>query len=154
MQEAVDAEQKAQGDEAEQDEAQGDEAEQKIQLEEKHEQVETTTIRWNFPIFGKIFLELLEGFVTQNPADVVEDVCMKEPSFAGFWSEAKIFKHFMGPSRFYVDYIPVNTETQKLRNIELSISSVVSLDSVHSSELEVGILYELRSCHPIVDSIL
>ena len=102
VEEAVDAEQdEAQGDEDEQDEAQGDEddeqdeaqgdeAEQIIQLQEEHEQVETKTIRWSFPTFGKMFLELLDGFVTQSTVEMVDEVCMKEPSFAGFWFEVSI----------------------------------------------------------------
>jgi len=60
--------------------------------------------------------------------------------------------HFENQSVFHVDYDPVCKEIQKLDTIKLSISSVVSLDSIFSSKLEVGILYELSS-HPIVDSI-
>ena len=88
--EAVDAEQdEAQGDE---DEAQGDQAEQKIQQQEGHE-VGTKTLRWSFPTFGRVFLELIDNFINKSTEEMVQSVCLKERSFAGYW---KIFSTSQG----------------------------------------------------------
>jgi len=152
--EAVDAEQdeaQADEDEAQGDEDQGDQAEQNIQQQEGHE-VRTKTLRWSFPTFGSVFLELIDNFIDKNTEEMVQSVCSKERCFAGYWYEGKFFQ-YLRESPLDVDYIPIeNTNTETLM-LKFSISSVVSLDSIPSSQLKVGILYELRSCHPIVDGV-
>ena len=50
----------------------------------EHKQVSKTILRWNFPTFRTMYLDILTNIVTRSTKDVVNDICKKEPSFAGF----------------------------------------------------------------------
>jgi len=46
-------------------------------------------LKWNFPTFGDLFLDILENFVTESTLEEFLD----NPSVAGFWLERMFFTH-------------------------------------------------------------
>ena len=53
-------------------------------------------IRWNFPTLGTEYLDTVEHFVS-NPdfKAKVNEICIKEPIFAGFWLENMFVSHYI-----------------------------------------------------------
>ena len=128
---------------------------------EEKEQVEgdtgptNTILRWNFPTMGKVFLDIITDFVTTSSKELVEDVCKKEPSFAGFWFEALFFHHHKQTSAsLTVEYVFKNTDgtNKQMKQVKFFIASMMTLDSI-TSKFDPKSLYELRRQHPIVDSV-
>ena len=111
-------------------------------------------LRWNFPIAGEMFIDILTEFVATETDDQVARVCKKVPSFAGFWYEALFFQHHQKrKSEILIHYSrPSDGDSEKTSDLKLSISDTASLDLL-DSKLERGILYEMRVCYPIIDAV-
>ena len=56
------------------------------------DKTETSIVRWNFPIMGEIFIDVLTKFVTKQTDDEVKQACQKVRGFAGFWYEHLFFQ--------------------------------------------------------------
>lgn len=78
-------------------------------------------------------------------------MCSKEQSFAGFWYEAVVFKHYRVSSKSKLDISCVTFEGNKQKELKIGISKIDEL--VPNSSPEQNTLYELRSSHPIVDAL-
>ena len=108
-------------------------------------------LRWNFPTFGILFLDIITSFLTTSSMELVEDVCSKEPSFRGFWYEALFFYHHkQKPSSLVVDY--TTASGNQVRKAEFFPASVMTLN-LADLNFNSNTLYELRSMHPIIDSV-
>ena len=70
---------------------------------------DTKIIRWNFPILGKQYIDILTGFIKTHDTKQITKVCKKEPSFAGFWFENKFIWHHTVHSYIEADYIYLET---------------------------------------------
>ena len=109
-------------------------------------------LRWNFPIMGTLFIEILTNFVTQSIPECVAKCCDNVPSFAGFWYEVLFFKHHQGSqTTIIVDYTDLNSNKGSL---QLDVGGVAKLNPQWSeSEPKPNVLFELRANHPIVDAV-
>ena len=56
------------------------------------DKTETSIVRWNFPIMGEIFIDVLTKFVTKQTDNEVKQACQKVTGFAGFWYKHLFFK--------------------------------------------------------------
>lgn len=102
-------------------------------------------LEWNFPVLGEMFTKILHEFVRTTTHDDLLKCCERTPGFAGCWYEFKFFQHYTGGSS-----IAVQTEDNK--TVELKISEAASLVAVQD-ELQLGVLYQLKSHFPVIDAV-
>ena len=109
---------------------------------------------WNFPIFAEIFNDILTKFIENETTEQIQNCCENASSFAGFWYEKLFFKHHsLETSRIKLAYMKVHsTDTTDPSSLELQVDAVKQLEPLQD-KLQEGILYELKTNHPIVDGI-
>lgn len=56
-------------------------------------EVQSNILRWNFPTLGPVYHDILPNFISNSTNEQVKEVCIKEPSFAGFWLERLFIEH-------------------------------------------------------------
>ena len=103
-------------------------------------------IKWNFPVMAKLYIQILEEYVTSSTVEDLKGRCSKVPSFAGFWYESLFFTHHKQRMSSFTICCNANT---KLR---LCIEKVLQQETVDAT-IQQNTLYELRTSHPIVNAL-
>jgi len=96
-------------------------------------------------MLGDIFIAILTNYFESGKSTDLEDVCKKEPSFAGFWFEEKFFSHYKRPQT-NICVKPITFNSLSVRMIQSSRKKVRFI-------LQENVLYELKKAHPIIDSV-
>jgi len=66
-------------------------------LPNKQESKDVTAkiLRWNFPTFGRMYLDILRNFINDCYSTKLKEICKKEPSFVGFWLEGMFVSYII-----------------------------------------------------------
>lgn len=128
----------------------------RLKLDIDDEEQTKYKVTWNMPICGEVFLNVLYTFFTNNDENLIKETCRKEMGFAGYWLEAKFFEFCSGQEAILsVRCVEVNRVTERG-----SIDCVFEISNAtreyktgETTKLLLKTLYELRSCHPIIDFI-
>ena len=127
-----------------------DDRDDSIELKQTGTDVTRKILRWNFPTFGSMYLDVLRNFIDDCDSDKVKEICKKEPSFAGFWLEGMFVSHHKGNSAtISVKCIEVSAESPAAKRVDFKNMSVAMLN--RPTEVELGVIYELKRAHPIID---
>lgn len=120
---------------------------------EEGNEVDTKILRWNFPTFGSVYLDVLRNFINDCDSNKLKEICKKEPSFAGFWLEGMFVSHHKENSAtISVKYTEIkSTEMGTAMEVKFEKISVAMLNP--STEVKLDVLYELKRAHPIVDFV-
>ena len=104
-------------------------------------------MKWNFPVMGEIYIQILEEYVTSSTVENLKDQCSKVPSFAGFWYESLFFMHHKQQK---TSGLTICCNTKK--TLQFCIEGVLQQETVDAI-VQRNMLYELRTSHPIVDAL-
>ena len=108
--------------------------------------LENNKLRANFPTL----LELLDNVLReklQNEPDITK-VRKKQPILNGFMFEAEFFYQAKGQ----IDVVYKNDSQENARNVSFHVCHVKDCMS-DLKELDIGVLYALRSSHPTIDGV-
>jgi len=101
-------------------------------------------------MLGDIFIDILTNYFESVTSTDIEEVCKKEPSFAGFWFEKKVFSHCkQRQTKICVEAQNTNSE---ISTIEFNSFSVMMLQSSKEKRfvLQENVLYDLKRAHSII----
>ena len=82
------------------------------------------TLRLNFHPLGKKLLEILRSFVSETNDDLIQTICSKERSFAGFWFEGKFHSHCAKSNELYITTVCITSKLKPTTGLELSVRPV------------------------------
>jgi len=108
-------------------------------------------IRWNFPTLGTEYLDTVEHFVS-NPdfKAKVNEICIKEPIFAGFWLENMFVSHYIHRTDITFDCTAAKYEKKSMK---VTFHNIKMEKLLNSTTVQTNIMYELRRAHPIIDFV-
>ena len=86
----------------------------------------------------------------RNNEQLIE-TCKKESAFAGFWYESYFFNHYKNFNHILIRYITPRKKVPK-HPLKLLYTDVVYLPG-DEDRLEIGLLHEMKSRFPIIDSV-
>ena len=110
---------------------------------------DSLTLKLNFPTLLPVMYKILACIL--NNAPNIEEIRKKEDAVNGFLFEAEFFNSFTNNSDFVVTSSSVTD-----RNVSCCLSfTVLFVDKLTPdlTQLQTGILYELRTRHPALDAV-
>lgn len=102
---------------------------------------ERLVIRWNFPILGEMFINVIENFIEKT---TLVHYCNSVPTFAGNWYEFLFFKYLKKEKTIMVC-------TADNHSVQLYYEGVVEMEN--DATLQNGKIYEMKAFYPIVDAV-
>ena len=100
-----------------------------------------------------VVINILVNYFESVTSTDVEEVCKKEPSFAGFWFEKRFFSHYKKCQTKIC--FEAQNKNSEISTIEFNSFSVMMLQSSKEKRfvLQESVLYELKRAHPIIDCV-
>lgn len=106
-------------------------------------------LRWNFPILGKIFLDILRNFIKERTKNDLMSYCDKVSTFAGCWYECMFFSLLKDFS--FIKVLCAGREGKEPTEITLKFNDVSAMDI--NTTISKHVIYEMRAYYPIVDAV-
>ena len=109
--------------------------------------IENSVLQINFPKLAERMILILDKHMTRKTT--LEDLCSKESSVNGFYFESNFFNKI---NQLILVTYRCKSSKQSQGDMVIPIS-VVETCSSDVKSLNVGVLYALRSGHPVIDGV-